>query len=293
MHFSGWVSCDYTFPDDFVFGTATAAYQVEGAWDEDGKGESIWDRGTHDHANLVADHSNGDIACDSYHKYKEDVQLLKDLGVDFYRFSISWPRILPTGKNDQINQLGIDYYNNLIDELIANSITPYVTMFHWDLPQALENEGGWLNRSTADHFANYARVLFENFGDRVKYWMTLNEIMSFCEYGYGTGSFAPYISSPGVGDYQCTHVALLAHGKTFRLYDNEFRATQNGKIGIAIDTAWYEPNDPNKEADKEAAEVALQMNVGIYIKYISKNITNVFFSMGGLRILLYMVTILM
>lgn len=257
-------SSDYTFPDDFVFGAATAAYQVEGGWDEDGKGESIWDKGTHDHANLVADHSNGDVACDSYHKYKEDVQLLKTLGVDFYRFSISWPRILPTGKDDQINQLGIDYYNNLIDELIANSITPYVTMFHWDLPQALEEEGGWLNRTTADHFANYARVLFENFGDRVKYWMTLNEIMSFCEYGYGTGSFAPYISSPGIGDYQCTHVALLAHGKTFRLYDDEFRATQNGQIGIAIDTAWYEPNDPTKESDKEAAEIALQMNASIH-----------------------------
>ncbi|KAJ3636634.1 hypothetical protein MTP99_000157 [Tenebrio molitor] len=256
---------DYYFPDGFVFGAATAAYQVEGGWDEDGKGESIWDRGTHEHADWVADNSNGDIACDSYHKYKEDVQMLKTLGVNFYRFSIAWSRVLPTGKADEVNQAGIDYYNNLIDELLANDIEPYVTMFHWDLPQPLQDEGGWPDRKLADYFVDYARVLFENFGDRVKYWMTFNEIMQICEAGYSGGSFAPYISNPGVGGYECTHTVLLAHGRTYRLYDSDFRAEQNGQIGIAIDSYWHEPNYADRETDQEASEVDMQLNYGWFV----------------------------
>ena len=234
---------------------------MEGGWNEDGKGESIWDVGTHEHADWVADNSNGDVACDSYHKYKEDVQLLKALGVNFYRFSISWPRILPDGKIDNVNQAGIDYYNNLINELLANGIEPYATMYHWDLPQPLQDEGGWPNRVLADYFVDYARVLFDNFGDRVKHWMTFNEIMSICELGYGQGSFAPYVNGPGVEDYQCTHTILLAHGRTYRLYDENYRSQQNGLVGIAIDTSWNEPNNPDSADDQQASEQAMQMNV--------------------------------
>jgi beta-glucosidase/6-phospho-beta-glucosidase/beta-galactosidase len=259
---------DYYFPDDFIFGAATAAYQVEGAWNEDGKGESIWDRGTHEHPDWVADNSNGDIACDSYHKYKEDVQLLKDLGVDFYRFSIAWSRVLPTGKIDQINQAGIDYYNNLIDELLANGIQPYATMYHWDLPQALQDEGGWPERKLADYFVDYARVLFENFGDRVKHWMTFNEIVQICEAGYSDGAFAPYVVNPGIGGYECTHTILLAHGGTYRMYETDFKAQQNGQIGIAVDTSWHEPNFPDRETDQQASEVDMEMNYGWFVNPI-------------------------
>lgn len=257
----------YRFPKSFLFGAATAAYQIEGGWNVDGRGQSIWDKGMHNHPEWVRDGLNGDVACDSYHKYKDDVQMLKSLGVNFYRFSISWPRLLPKGTIDEINQLGIDYYNNLVDELLLNGITPYVTMFHWDLPQALEDKGGWLNRDTATHFVNYAELLFESYGNRVKHWITFNEPMQFCERGYsapvnaGILRLAPFVSKPGIGGYEATHTVLIAHGRTYRLYEKKFKTIQKGVIGISIDGAWYEPRDPKKTEDKQAAETALQMNV--------------------------------
>ena len=156
-----------TFPDDFAWGTATSAYQIEGGWDVDGKGESIWDRFTHDGGNVYND-DDGDVACDSYHKYNEDVQLIEALGLTHYRFSISWPRILPEGTKDNINQAGLDYYTNLIDELLANDIEPVVTLYHWDLPQVLQEQyGGWENDTLADLFNDYANICYNEYASKV------------------------------------------------------------------------------------------------------------------------------
>ena len=158
-----------TFPDDFAWGSATSAYQIEGGWDEDGKGESIWDRFSH--SGRIAYGQTGDVACDSYHKYKEDVQLIKAMGLSHYRFSIAWTRILPDGTNANVNQAGIDYYMNLIDELIANGIEPVVTLYHWDLPQVLQDQyGGWENDILSDLFNDYASICFEQYASKVWRW---------------------------------------------------------------------------------------------------------------------------
>src|SRR5574341_400745 len=161
------------FPAGFTWGTATASYQVEGAKDEDGKGESIWDRFSHTPGNVM-NGDTGDVACDQYHRFKEDVALMKELGVGSYRFSVSWPRVFPQGKG-AVNQKGLDYYNRLVDELLANGIAPRPTLYHWDLPQALQDEGGWANRGMIGWFAEYARTVVEALGDRVKMWMVFNE----------------------------------------------------------------------------------------------------------------------
>lgn len=193
-----------------------------------GKGESIWDRLTHTYPGYIADQSNGDVACNSYYKYKEDVALMKDLGVKLYRFSISWPRIFPNGLPNTFNQKGIDYYSNLIDELLENDIEPLVTLYHWDLPQKLQDIGGWANGRIVKYFTDYARVLFENFADRVKYWATFNEPISLCHSGYGEEAKAPVLNSSGLAEYQCTHNLLKAHASVYYLFDNGYRAKANG-----------------------------------------------------------------
>merc|ERR1719427_1492030 len=204
-----------SFPDDFLWGSATAAYQIEGAWNEDGKGPSIWDVFTKVPGNIV-DGSSGDVACDSYHNYKEDVRLMKEMGLTSYRFSIGWTRILPLGTGER-NPAGIQYYHNLIDELLANEIVPAVTLYHWDLPQALQEQGGWLNASVADWFEEYARVCFEEFGDRVKFWITLNEPWVVALMGHGTGEMAPGGTGIGTDVYQVAHNELRAHGQVVAL----------------------------------------------------------------------------
>ncbi|XP_041974777.1 myrosinase 1-like [Aricia agestis] len=245
---------------NFKFGVATAAYQVEGAWNVSGKGESIWDRYTHERPDRIFDHQTGDVAADSYHLVEEDVRLLVDLGVQFYRFSISWPRILPSGFSNKINPDGVRYYNKLLDLLNQHNILPVVTMYHWDLPQTLQQLGGWTNPLIADHFVSYARVLFENFGPRVKTWLTFNEPLSFCQGGYG-GIEAPGFGASGTDDYLCAHTVLRAHGMVFRMYDREFRKKQQGNVGITLDFSWPEPLTTSKN-NQIAAEIFRQFSLG-------------------------------
>ncbi|XP_047111600.1 myrosinase 1-like [Schistocerca piceifrons] len=230
----------------------------------DRKGESIWDRMLHEHPEYGTNGDNGDVACDSYHKYQEDVQMLKAINVtDVYRFSIAWTRILPTGDLDVINLPGIDYYNNLINELLANGIQPLVTMYHWDLPQALQYIGGWPNPILDDYFVEYARVLFENFGDRVKMWTTFNEPEVFTT-GYASAEFqAPSQSTPGIGDYLAAHTVIRAHGLVYRLYQEQFRAKQNGTVGITLNITGRRPAS-NSSEDLEAVERKYQFDVGLY-----------------------------
>ncbi|XP_060064598.1 uncharacterized protein LOC132544951 [Ylistrum balloti] len=259
-----------TFPENFAWSAATAAYQVEGGWKEDGKGPSIWD--TFSHHDHVDNNDTGDVACDSYHKYLEDVQLLKDMKVTHYRFSLSWPRILPDGTTRHVNQAGINYYDQLIDALIDAGITPMVTLYHWDLPQALQNQGGgWLNASIADVFADYARLAFQKFGDRVKTWITLNEPWVVSVQGYGQGIKAPGLVSPGDGVYVAAHNLIRAHGKAYRVYEKEFKQIQHGKVGITCNCDWEVPKSENVPSDREAAERALQFHFGWFINPVLNN----------------------
>ncbi|KAH1007438.1 hypothetical protein HUJ04_004669 [Dendroctonus ponderosae] len=252
---------DRRFPESFKFGVASAAYQIEGAWDEDGKGENMWDRFLHDNASRTTDGKNADIACDSYHKWREDVRLLTELGVSIYRFSISWSRILPDGTTNKINQAGVDYYLNLLQELEANNIEPLVTLYHWDLPQHLSELGGWLNPQIADYFGEYARLAFSLFGEHVKRWTTVNEPKSTCLLGYGNTYNAPGINLIADGVYQCAKIQLLAHAKAWHIYDEEFRPTQQGKVSLVLDTPWNEPAS-DSELDQEAAEREMEFGFG-------------------------------
>ena len=177
----------------------------------------------------IDDGDNGQVACDSYHKHKEDVQLLKNMGATSYRFSIAWSRILPEGTGE-INSKGIDHYNEVINELLAYNITPAVTLYHWDLPQALQDRGGWLNPDIALWFAEYARIAYQAFGDRVKFWITLNEPWVVATQGHGNGEKAPGFKGPGILDYKAAHNLIRAHAKAYRVYQNEFYETQKGEI---------------------------------------------------------------
>ncbi|KAF5307524.1 hypothetical protein FQR65_LT06879 [Abscondita terminalis] len=226
-----------------------------------GKTQNVWDHFSHVYPGKIADNSNADVATNAYYKTKEDVKLLKNLGVDFYRFSISWSRILPTGFSNKINKAGVKYYNDLINELLLNNIKPMVTMYHWDLPLVLSNLGGFTNEAIADWFEDYAKILFDNFGDRVKMWNTINEPRVMCDYGYAFGLFAPGISQSGVANYLCNHNVLKAHSRVYHLYHKKFRNQQQGRIGIAVDCQWYEPGS-NSNVDIKASERSLHFNIG-------------------------------
>ncbi|CAH0401607.1 unnamed protein product [Chilo suppressalis] len=189
--------------------------------------------------------------------------MLHFLGVMFYRFSISWPRVLPNGFANKISKDGAAYYNNLIDELLANGITPVVTMYHWDLPQNLQDLGGWTNPLIADWFEDYARVLFDLYGDRVKTWITLNEPKQIGLYGYGTRRFAPGINAHGIGEYLSAKNMLMAHARAWHLYDKEYRAKENGTIGITIATDFREGQTDEPE-DIQAGLDAMDFEVGLY-----------------------------
>ncbi len=211
----------------FKWGVATAAYQIEGAANEGGRSPSIWDK----HCEVPGNIRNGDsglVACDHYHRYKEDVEIMHWMGVDTYRLSISWSRVLPNGIGE-VNQEGIEFYSNLIDELLSKGIEPFVTLYHWDLPQVLQEKGGWLNREVADWFAYYTEVLTEHLGDRVNHWITINEPHCICWFGFLKGWFAPGVKDLNSAVTAAHHV-LLAHGRAVRVIN---KALPSAKVGFA------------------------------------------------------------
>ncbi|KAL6622973.1 hypothetical protein ACP70R_032852 [Stipagrostis hirtigluma subsp. patula] len=260
-----------TFPKGFVFGTAASAYQYEGAVKDDGRGATIWDKFAHTLGKIV-DFSNADVAVDQYHRFEEDIQLMSDMGMDAYRFSIAWSRIFPNGTG-KVNQAGIDHYNNLINALIAKGIEPYVTLYHWDLPQALEDRyTGWLDRQIINDYAVYAETCFKAFGDRVKHWITFNEPHTVAVQGYDSGMHAPGRCSvlrhlyckqgnSGTEPYIVAHNFILAHATVSDIYRKKYKAKQNGQLGISFDVIWYEPMS-NSTADVEATKRAQEFQLG-------------------------------
>ncbi|KDQ09206.1 glycoside hydrolase family 1 protein [Botryobasidium botryosum FD-172 SS1] len=259
-------------PKDFIWGFATASFQIEGSTDVDGRGKSIWDDFSR-RPGTTLDGGNGDVATDSYRLWKSDIALLKEYGIKSYRFSIAWPRIIPLGgRNDPINPKGIAWYNSVIDELLENGITPFVTLYHWDLPQALHDRyGGWLNKEeVVKDYTNYAKVCFEAFGDRVKYWLTINEPWVVSVHGYGRGIFAPGRSSDRTrsaeGDssrepWIVGHSLILAHAHAVKLYRENYKPVQGGQIGITLNGDWAEPYDDTPE-NIEAAQNSLDTAIG-------------------------------
>jgi beta-glucosidase len=241
------------FPDGFLWGMATAAYQVEGAWNLDGKGESIWDRFSHT-VGKVKGGATGDVACDQYHLYPQDIALLKRLNQKSYRFSISWPRIQPTGTGPA-NAEGLDHYNRLVDTLLEAGIRPFCTLYHWDLPQGLEDRGGWPNRDLANYFADYAGILAKNLGDRITMWAPFNMPWSFTYLGYGVGVFPP-----GKADYglflKAAHTVNLAQGQGFRAIKS---ASSKATVGSAYGMAPAYPKT-DSDADRAAAKRYHAMN---------------------------------
>ncbi|GBP32558.1 Myrosinase 1 [Eumeta japonica] len=325
------------FPEGFKFGVATASYQIEGAWDADGKiillystqslvlepptrnqcvmeaadshrpryGDivradgltrcwrqgacdsdhytrftprttllvfivrfrcktpSVWDHMCHQNPSFIVDGTSGDVACNSYRFYERDIEMVKFMNVDFYRFSISWPRILPNGFANHVNSKGVDYYNKIIDRLIELGVEPVATIFHWDLPQNLQDLGGWTNPNVAEWFEDYARVLYENFGDRVKTWITINEPKQICVYGYGMNIMAPAMNIGGIAEYMSIKNMLLAHARAWHLYDREFREKQKGVCGITIATDFRRGASEELD-DVEAGLDAIEFEIGLY-----------------------------
>ena len=242
-----------TFPEGFIWGTATSSYQIEGAWNEDGKGESVWDLASHTRG-LVKNGDTGDIACDHYHRYKEDVQIMKKMGLNAYRFSISWPRIFPTGRGE-INPKGVAFYDNLIDELIENGIEPCITLYHWDLHNSLQEIGGWENRDVVDAYVEYAKFMFDHYGDRVKFWITFNEPLVFTIWFYSLGLYKG-IRSIKRG-YLASHLVNVAHARAIAAY----RASQHsdGKTGITLNLGMVYP-ESNTPLNKQAVQVIDGLN---------------------------------
>ncbi len=237
-----------TFPADFVWGAATSAYQIEGATEEDGRGESIWDRFAST-PKKIADRSDGRIACDHYHLWPKDIQLLEWLGVGAYRFSIAWPRVLPQGRGT-INEKGLAFYDALVDGLLEAGIEPFPTLYHWDLPQALEDEGGWGNRETTEAFAEYAEVVTRRLGDRVRHWVTHNEPWCIATLGHEHGHHAPGHKNVGLA-LKVAHHLLLSHGMALEPIRRNVRDAQVGIVHILSPAEPASENDTDRNAARQ------------------------------------------
>ncbi|KAH7848441.1 hypothetical protein Vadar_002749 [Vaccinium darrowii] len=263
-----------SFPEGFVFGTGSSSFQYEGAVKEDGRGPTIWDVFSHTFGK-INDFSNADVTVDQYHLYPEDIQLMKDMGMDAYRISIAWSRIFPNGTGE-INQAGVDHYNNVIDALLAAGIEPYVTIYHWDLPQALEDRyNGWLDPQIIVDFTTYAETCFEKFGDRVKHWTTFNEPHTIATQGYDTGLFAPgrcsillhlfcKAGNSATEPYIVGHHVLLAHAAVADIYRTKHKPKQHGSLGVSFNVIWYEPAT-NSTEDIEATQRAQDFQLGWFL----------------------------
>ncbi|XP_062199058.1 beta-glucosidase 32-like [Phragmites australis] len=261
------------FPEGFVFGAGSSAFQVEGAAAEDGRKPSIWDTFTHE--GYLNDGSTADVSADQYHHYKEDVKLMHEMGLDAYRFSIAWPRLIPDGRGE-INPKGLEYYNNLIDELILHGIQPHATIYHFDLPQVLQDEyGGLLSPRFIEDYTAFADVCFKNFGDRVMHWVTVNEPNIETIGGYDIGSEPPRRCSYPFGEnctggnssaepYIAAHHLLLAHASAVSLYRDKYKATQGGQIGITLLGWWHEPAT-NTSQDAAAATRMNDFHIGWFM----------------------------
>ncbi|KAI0342472.1 beta-glucosidase 1B [Trametopsis cervina] len=262
----------HKLPKDFIWGFATASFQIEGSTDVDGRGKSIWDDFSRT-PGKTQDGRNGDVATDSYKLWKDDLDLLTQYGVKSYRFSLSWSRIIPLGgRNDPVNEAGIKWYSDFIDALLERGITPFITLYHWDLPQGLHDRYlGWLNKDEiVQDFTRYARVCFERFGDRVKHWLTMNEPWCISILGYGRGVFAPGRTSDRLrsseGDsskepWIVGHSVILAHANAVKAYREDFKQKQGGEIGITLNGDWAMPYD-DSPANVEAAQHALDVAIG-------------------------------
>ncbi|HEY9683345.1 MAG TPA: GH1 family beta-glucosidase [Oculatellaceae cyanobacterium] len=239
---------NFVFPRGFVWGTATASYQIEGACDADGKGRSIWDTFTHTPGKIHKDEV-GDVACDHYNRYVEDVALMQHLNCKAYRFSISWPRIFPNG-HGQINPKGLEFYDRLVDEMMQRGIEPYITLYHWDLPQALQEKGGWANRDTAGYFADYSAAVVKRLGDRVSHWITLNEPWASAHCGNVLGEHAPGLKDKRLG-LAVAHHLLVGHGLALSaIRGSDSRA----EVGIALNLYPTATDSQSPEALKSAED---------------------------------------
>jgi beta-glucosidase len=251
------------FPRDFAWGVATAAYQIEGAWNEDGKGESIWDRFSHTKGKIL-DATTGDIACDHYHRYPDDIRLMRELGINHYRFSISWPRVMPDGKG-KINPKGLDFYDRLVEQMCESGIDPFLTLYHWDLPQTLQDIGGWGNRDVCKYFADYSAMMVKHLGDRVKHWTTFNEPWVIANLGFRTGEMAPGLSDEKLC-LQVIHHLLYAHG----LATQAIRSSEpSAKVGIVLILFPMHPASDSR-ADHAASEFAWQKDCAWYLDPLFK-----------------------
>ncbi|WP_129408170.1 GH1 family beta-glucosidase [Marinitoga lauensis] len=254
------------FSNDFLWGVATSAYQIEGSDIEDGKGPSIWTIFTKNKGNII-DNSSGKIACDYYKRFKEDLVFLKKLNVNAYRFSISWSRIFPKGIGE-INQKGVDFYHEIIDKLLEYNIEPFITIFHYDIPlYVVEKYGGWESKKFSDIFSKYSSFLFEEYGKKVKYWITLNQPLRIVQRGYIDGVFPPKKEKDYKKAYKVAHNLLLAHGKVVKIFRDIIK---NGKIGISNSAIPIYPYSEKRE-DFHAAKIAYQFFNGWYYNPISKS----------------------